>query len=177
MLFTTKLGIVLLMATSLAGTCFSQQEAPKPASIEQQRFFQLSFVVKEVEQGKVINSRAYSMMVSAEGPPPFLPAASASIRNGSKVPVTMSPGSIQYIEVGVNIDCRGVKDLQNRLALVVTADISRAAQPASPGTLLHNTKWTSGVVVPIGKPTVIFASDDPTTKLQLQLELTATPIK
>jgi hypothetical protein len=82
------------------------------------------------------------------------------------------------MEVGVNLDCRNVRDLQSRLVLVVSADISRAGgEPTTPGQLIHNTKWSSGVVVPIGKPTVIFASDDPTTKLQLQLELTATPIK
>jgi hypothetical protein len=32
------------------------------------------------------------------------------------------------------------------------------------------------VIVPLKKPTVIFSSDDLTTKHQMQLELTATPI-
>jgi hypothetical protein len=40
--------------------------------------------------------------------------------------------------------------------------------------LIRQTKWSSNVIVPIGKPTVIFSSDDATTKGQMQLELTAT---
>jgi hypothetical protein len=33
------------------------------------------------------------------------------------------------------------------------------------------------VIVPVGKPTVIFSSDDVASKGQMQLELTASPIK
>jgi hypothetical protein len=38
-------------------------------------------------------------------------------------------------------------------------------------------KWNAPVIVPLRKATVIFASDDPSSKRQMQLELTATPIK
>ena len=46
-------------------------------------------------------------------------------------------------------------------------------------TFLHQrqTKWGANVLAPLGKPTVIFSSDDLTTKGQTQLEVTATPIK
>ena len=42
--------------------------------------------------------------------------------------------------------------------------------------MIRQNRWTSNVVVPLKKPTVIFSSDDLTTKHQMQLELTATPI-
>jgi hypothetical protein len=171
MLTTTKLGIVFLM---VAGTCFSQPEAPKAPAAEQHKYFQLNFVVKELEQGKVSNARAYSMMV-----PTF--DAHASIRSGNRVPIPMggSAGSVNYVDVGVNIDCRALKEIQNQLALAVTSEISSAAtESASSGPpLIRNARWNSDVIVQIGKPTVIFSSDDPTTKRQVQLELTATPIK
>jgi hypothetical protein len=169
MLTTTKLGIVFLM---MAGTCFSQPETPKAPAAEQRKYFQLNFVVKELEQGKVSNARAYSMMVATLDAP-------ASIRSGSRVPMAVSAGSVNYFDVGVNIDCRAIKELQNQLALAVTSEISSAAtESASSGPpLIRNARWNSDVIVQIGKPTVIFSSDDPTTKRQLQLELTATPIK
>jgi hypothetical protein len=90
-----------------------------------------------------------------------------------------SAGSVNYVDVGVNIDCRALKEIQNQLALAVTSEISSAAaESASSGPpLIRNARWNSDVIVQIGKPTVIFSSDDPTTKRQLQLELTATPIK
>jgi len=57
---------------------------------------------------------------------------------------------------------------------------SESAAPASAGTQLPPTirqnRWSSSVVVPLSKPTVIFSSDDLTSKRQFQLELTATLI-
>jgi len=41
--------------------------------------------------------------------------------------------------------------------------------------LLISAEWSSNVIVPIGKPTVIFSSDDVTTKGQMQLELSSSP--
>ena len=84
-----------------------------------------------------------------------------------------------YIDVGVNIDCRAAKEIQDQLALNVAAEISSVAADPSSSTLplVRQTKWSSNVIVPVRKPTTIFSSDDPTTKRQTQLELTAIPIK
>ena len=71
--------------------------------------------------------------------------------------------------------CRPDSDL----ALYVTAEISSAAteRPADGPPMIRQTKWSSSVLVPLRKPTVVFSLDDPTTKGQMQLEMTATPIK
>jgi hypothetical protein len=108
----------------------------------------------------------------------------ASIRAGSKVPVPAGT-SFQYIDVGVNIDCRDIRDLQRDLAVFVSADISSMpsesaspapAGPAAPMPVVRQNRWSSLVVVPLKKPTLIFSSDDLASKRQMQLELTATPI-
>ncbi len=80
--------------------------------------------------------------------------------------------------MGVNIDCRSIKGVQRDLALNVSVDISSMIQePTTPGyPVIRQNKWTSNVIVPVKKPTVLFSSDDATTKRQMQLELTATPI-
>ena len=166
----TKLGIVFLSAIVTAGTCFAQ----KPT--EDSKYYRLDFVVKELESGKVINARSYSTTTVSTGGP-----RGSVIRSGNKVPVSTGgagPGSLTYLDIGVNIDCRAEREIQDQLALSVSAEIGSLAteQPSNPP-LIRQTKWESDVIVPLRKPTTIFSSDDPTTKRQMQLELTAIPIK
>jgi hypothetical protein len=159
--------IAVLAVAMTAGTCFPQ--AP-PA--EQAKYFRLDFVIKELEEGKTINARHYLMIVqSSQG---------GAIRTGDKVPVRTSSGDSKYtyLDVGVNIDCRNVKQSQEKLELYVIVDISSVASEAASLTapLIRNTKWSSNVILPLGKSTVLFTSDETTSKRQMQLELTATPV-
>ena len=149
------------------------EPAPKP----EPKFFHLDFVVKEVEAGKVINSRAYSMNIVTNGMDNF---GNRSIRTGTRVPIQLSDGKTTYIDVGVNIDCRNVQPVKNDLLLTVAADISsiqgqESATKSGEPVILQN-KWNSEVVIPLGKPTTIFSSDEVTSRRTMQLELTATPI-
>ncbi len=162
-----------LMLVSLAAVSFAQTETPKPAP-EPVKYYRLDFVVKEVEGGKVINARSYAAMVDTSG------TAGSQIRVTNKFPLPISPGSAQFnfADVGVYIDCGRAKPLQDQLALLVLAEISSLAAEggALPPTVRQN-KWSANVVLPLRKPTVLFSSDDLTSKRQMQLELTATPIK
>jgi len=161
---------ILLLAFTLAATCLAQNTEPT--------FFKLDFVVKEVDAGKVLNSRSYSLIASTDRQ--FAP----SIRTGSKIPSVAGPnGQYTYLEVGVNIDCRYLKQMEQSLALQVTADVSSLTQevPSPSQTndhpIIRQNKWSSEVVVPLRKPFLIFSSDDNTTKHQMQLQITATPMK
>jgi len=92
----------------------------------------------------------------------------------------LSDGKTTYIDVGVNIDCRNVQPVKNDLLLTVAADISsiqgqESATKSGEPVILQN-KWNSEVVIPLGKPTTIFSSDEVTSRRTMQLELTATPI-
>jgi hypothetical protein len=177
MLHARNLWTPFLISALLAGTCWAQAKKSKD---EQQKFYHLDFVVKEVADGKVINSRSYSTMISTGGNP--LPA---EIRAGNKVPIQTGPaGNRQpdYLDVGVNFDCRSAGEVESQLALNVTAEVSNLAPGQIPGSgplppLLRQNKWSSDVILPLRKPTVIFSSDDPTSTHKMQVELTATPIK
>ena len=169
----TKLAVACGAIILTAGICAAQGEGAKSAA-EQPKYFHLDFVVKELDSGKVVNARHYSTTTVTGDSTPY----ACTIRTGSKVPVPAgaSGGSqFTYIDVGVNIDCRSAKEIEGSLALSVAAEISNAA-PSSNPPLIRQTKWSSNVIVPIGKPTVIFSSDDVTSKGQMQLELTATAI-
>ena len=171
MLKTKKLCTPFLISAIMAGTCFAQNDKNKD---EPQKFYRLDFLVKEVADAKVINTRSYSAMISTGAHP-------GSIRTGNKVPFQTGPASnYDYIDVGVKVDCRSAREVDNQLSLWVTADVSNLApgQPAGEGPpLLRQNSWSSDLIVPLRKPTVIFSSDDPTSTHKMQVELTATPIR
>lgn len=176
MLKKTVLCLPLLALTMASGAGFAQnQEAPTVA--ETPKFYKLDFVVKEVEGGKVLNARAYSTMVSADER-----NSRAQIRTGSRVPYTIGSigpsAAVQYADVGVNIDTGVVNELEGRLSLSVSADVSSvpAAEVTGPAPTVRQNRWSSTAIVPLGKPTLLFSSDDPGSTRQMQLELTATPI-
>ena len=142
-------------------------------SAEPPKFYKLDFVVKEIEGGRMVTSRAYSMLVATD--------STGSLRAGSKVPIsTTGDGSpASFIDVGTNFDCKSIKELpQHDLSLFLIAEISStvhdSAAPNHP--VIRQNKWSSSVIVPMKKASVIFSSDDATTKGQVQLELTATPV-
>src|SRR5262245_14058543 len=159
---TMKFLIPLLV---LAGTALAQTEVP--------RFYKLDFVVKEVEGGKPVNSRTFSTML------PMQPGnrEAATIRAGGRVPVTTGGGT-SFFDLGVNIDARDLRESQTDVAVALSIDISTMAQEnAGAQPVVRQNRWSGTVLVPAKKPTVVFASDDITSKRQFQLEMTATPIK
>jgi hypothetical protein len=168
---TTKLAIVSCLVFLTASISIAQNEPPKPPT----KFFHLEFTVKEIDDGKAPNARSYSMMASTDRGL----LNTGSIRTGSRVPFEAAPGQIQFMELGVNIDCRAVQEIEGQLGLTVIAEISSVASDAGSSSkpVLRQTKWNSSVMVPMRKATVIFSSDDVTGKRKMQLELTATPVK
>jgi hypothetical protein len=162
----TKLLLPLMFA--LAGASVAQSAEPA-------KFYKLDFVVKELDGGKPVNSRTFSTMLGVQTP--GRDASPAVIRAGGRVPVTVGSG-VNFVELGVNIDVRDLRDSQGDLSVFVSADISTMMQE-TPGNqpVVRQNKWSGAVLITPKKPTVVFASDDLSSKRQLQLELTATPIK
>ncbi|HWD98410.1 MAG TPA: hypothetical protein VG345_05225 [Bryobacteraceae bacterium] len=147
-------------------TCIAQE--PAPAS---PKFYKLEFVVKELSAGKVTNSRSYVTIGQAEH-------SNQSIRTGDKVPVSTGGGGFTYIDVGVNIDVTDIAQAGNDLRMHVTADISSAEKdPGLPNPIIRQTRWSSNVVLPLKRATVLFSSDSTGSKSQTQLELTATMLQ
>jgi hypothetical protein len=157
----------LIAAVFFACTaCFAQEPAPEPP-----KFYKLEFVVKELSGGKVMNSRSYTTITRGEH-------NNQSIRTGDKVPVSTGSGGFTYIDVGVSIDVVDVAQSGNDLRMHVTADFSSAEKdPGLPNPIIRQTRWSSNVVLPLKKGTVLFSSDSTASKSQTQLELTATPLQ
>lgn len=156
----------LLASALLTGACFAEDAAPS-------KFYKLDFVVKEVDGAKILNTRRYSAIASSQDQ-----GHACSIRAGGKAPY-YNGKEYNYLDVGVNIDCLHLKEASNGLSLSVQADVSSLVPESTTNAdhpFVRQNKWGSTVLVPLRKPTIIFSSDDLTTKHQMQLELTATPI-
>jgi hypothetical protein len=140
--------------------------------------YRLDFSVNEMEDGKKINSRQYSMIIKPEG--------SNEIKIGTRVPVEAGGGNWQYLDVGTNIWSR-LDDSQGQVGIVVRADISNFATPEE--SLMHDTGGGSrrpvirqlhidaSTIAILGKSMLLGSVDDPASKRQFQLEVTVTKLK
>lgn len=185
---------VLMLASGVsfgASTQGNDASAQTAAQTEHHdgQHYQVVFVAREVEGAKVINARRYATDMTFQGPM----SGSGSIRTGSKIPLATGSYSgaqsqvqtqFTYVDVGVNLDFNHAHldgDRGDRIFLYVTAEISSAGAESVIGgvhePIIRQNKWSAGVTVPLGKPTVIFSSDDVSSKQTMQIELTVTPVR
>ncbi|MBV8114058.1 MAG: hypothetical protein JO300_04910 [Silvibacterium sp.] len=154
----------------------SESKASETKTQPDAHYYHLEFVLKELgDDGRVVNSRTYHTSVSTDG-------RSSLMRTGTKVPVRTNDKDMAYLDVGVNLDCGSARETPQGLGVQITAEISSLANPSG-GTpeagnpLLRQNKWSSMTVLPIGKPTIVFSSDNLENKGRMQLEVTVTPIR
>jgi type II secretory pathway component GspD/PulD (secretin) len=183
----TALAAVAMLG--LPNVAFSQ-EAPKAAPAQaaekpakQLSVYRLEFAVREVEEGKRLNVRSYTM--SAQD------GDRASIRVGNRIPyVTGSLGAkgelastqFQYYDVGINIDCR----LHEREGYVlldsVSIDISSVVKgdegtSGTPNPVVRSARAQVDAAVTPGKPTMVTTLDDVSSNRRYEVEVTATKVK
>jgi hypothetical protein len=152
----------------------SDEKAATPATHPPEHFYRLTFAVEEVnDAGKITNARSYVETISMTSQRP------QQIRTGAKIPVAVSDNQWNYMDVGVDFDVFGPKEVDNKLTFDLSADISSLASAANggPGSASHpvvrQNRWSSNVVIAPGKPTVVFSSDDLEDKGKMQVEVTA----
>ncbi len=177
MLKRLALFVTLVLLGTVTTTAVAQQnESPQPPTETAKRvptvhYYRLDFVVRESDQGKVLSQRSYSLGVAAAG------VAEGrdwwSLRAGTKVPA----GS-NYVDVGFNLDVRP-EDAGGALQLRLKADLSSLSPDVSNVNMppIRQMRVEEAVLVPINKPTIVFSSEDPSSKHQFQIEVTAVPQK
>lgn len=166
--------ISILMAGGVAIAHAQESSASKAASEAEKAInaYRLDFSVNEIEDGKKMNTRQYSMNLNAED--------ANEIKIGTRVPVEAKQGEFQYLDVGTNIWSR-IGERSNGLALSVRAEISNFAMPdqqtqtARP--VLRQLSIKASTVAQLGKPMIVGSVDDPNSKRQFQLEVTVTKLR
>jgi hypothetical protein len=152
--------------------------AKAPEAEKSAHAYRLDFSVGEIEDGKRINSRQYSMNLNA--------GDNNEIRIGTRVPFEQKQGEYTYLDVGTNIWCQ-LKDrrdllwLGNDVSLRVRSEISNFALPEqqrqNDRPLLRQLKIDASTIAVLGKPVVLGSVDDPNSKRQFQLEVTVTKLR
>jgi hypothetical protein len=166
-----KLAVLCVAVFSVAAPALAQSDAPKPSGSP---FYRLDFVIKEMEGSKAVKTHNYQMMAALIG-------GTSSIRSGARVPVVTDGKSTTYIDVGMSIDVHHLLATKDGLEFDIVAEASGTldggtAQPLSKQPMIYQTKWNSRIQLQPGQSATVFSSDDPSSKHQLQLEITATPI-
>ncbi|MBZ5680383.1 MAG: hypothetical protein LAO24_09790 [Acidobacteriia bacterium] len=134
--------------------------------------YRLDFSVNELEDGKKINTRQYSLNLNADD--------ANEIKIGTRVPVESGHEQFQYMDVGTSIWCR-IGERPDGVALAVRADISNFAIPDQ-GThesrpVVRQFKINASTLALLGRPMVVGSVDDPNSKRQFQLEVTVNRLR
>ena len=139
--------------------------------------YRLDFSINELEDGKRVNSRQYSMDINSTG------KTDGRIQAGTRVPVVVkADGTVDYLDVSTQITVSHLAEHDNGISLDFGSSIQSPApseNPDSPGRwpVLRNLGMNGSAILTIGKATVISVADDPNSKRQFQLEVTATQLK
>jgi len=149
----------------------AEQKTQKPPELWEA--YRLDFSISELEDGKRINTRQYSMNLNEND--------SNDLKIGSRVPVEGKQGEVQYIDVGTNIDAR-TQTRNGQMKLFVHAEMSNFAIPEQaqghdPRPVIRQLKIGGSTVVVLGKPMVLGVVDDPNSKRQFQIEVTVTKLR
>jgi hypothetical protein len=149
---------------------------PQPAP---KHYYKLLFVLRESDEGNVLNQRTFGMDISAE--PPHTGAAPDwwNMRSGTRFPINGPKETLSYVDVGVNLDVRA-EEAADALQMQITSEISSVGSDSSNNSspqAIRQLKVKSAVLAPVGKSTVVFTADDASSQHRFELEVTPTRAK
>jgi hypothetical protein len=117
---------LVLCAASLLGSVVCAQEAPKPEKKNPSSTLKVQVTFTEYDGEKKLANLPYAFFVQAGDGGPHSPWT--KVRMGNRVPITTGgeggKTAFQYIDIGTNIDARGVYDEDGRLELLLNLERS-----------------------------------------------------
>lgn len=184
--------LLLAPALTLHARAQDTAKAPEAAKVPEPptHYYRLEFVIQELgSDGKPTNSRTYTTTVSTGRMDHY-----GAIRTGARVPIITGAlhgptgtseskleFQYQYLDVGVSIDTQNVHENGGQLSMLLKAEVSSLADPTHASTselpndpVIRQNSWQASVLIPVGKPTVVFSSDALENKGGMQVSMTAT---
>src|SRR5215467_681898 len=186
---TMRRFITLMLMFLAAGALAAQQENAKPPQEQAEKSsvvkrlsaptYKLVFSVFELQEGKRINQRDYSILVEADD------HSGNKLKIGTKVPIETgsSQGGSQftYTDVGLELECSLAETVSNKLGLRVDLNVSNFANPEQNTNpriagqpVFRAVSQRVRAVVSAGKPQIITSVDDVNSNKRMQVEVTAT---
>jgi hypothetical protein len=166
--------LIALLMLSWSVTCFAQEGGSAKPQAKDPSIYKFEFSVYELQGGKKTNARNYMIFLQERH--------RGAVKVGNRVPVaTSKDGGFQYIDVGLNIECR-FEDMNGGVNLSGTFDLASIIAPEQGGGMVTNPvirqlkQDADSYLVP-GKPTIIASIDDTNTPRTVQVEVTATKVK
>jgi len=135
------------------------------------KFYKLDFVVRELDGGKSVSARNYTLITKS--------GDWQQLRVGTKVPISVEEKKIQYQDIGLSVDCRIIEGAHST-SLVAKAEISSFANPQGDkgdAPMMRNVQMNTTAPLTLGKPLVISGVDELNSNHRFQLEVTATEVK
>jgi len=164
--------ILLALVVASPGQDAEKKEAPSPKT---KVTYRIDFKIYEVEDGKRINQREYSLLASTNSPP-------SSIRVGTRVPVTLEEKKTSYMDVGVDLDCRLYLE-KDRLWGNFNVNISSFALPeqnadprAGGSPVVRSVRQGVETSLTPGRSLVLTSIDDVNSKKRTIIEVNATQL-
>jgi len=165
--------VAVFLALASFTPCLSAQEAKPPSTGSVNAVYKLDYVFSEVQNGKRINTRSYTTLLRV--------GERGSIRLGNRVPVlTGANNAFQYLDIGVNIDCRVEPAIVDAgIALFTSVDMSSVA-PEQPGEnrtgnpIVRQTKVQMDNIIPLDKKTLLGSADEVDGTGRFEFEVTVT---
>jgi hypothetical protein len=176
--------LMLIMTFLAVGTMAAQdttKSTEKPDVVVKKAAvptYKMAFSIYELQDGKKINQRDYSLLVEAND------RGANTLKIGTKVPIDAGNGGMTYADVGFELRCSAVETVNGKLAVGVDITISNFAIPeqntdprtAGSRPVLRGVTQRVGAVVNPGKAQILTSMDDVNSNKRLQVELMATKL-
>ena len=157
-----------------------KEEAAQPRPVES---YNVDFTVSELDNGKKINSRSYSMQIPnippqhSSGTPPW--TEWKRLRVGSQVPIPAGEKGFTYKDVGMDIDCRYFLMPNGKLTMDANWDYTSMGSDQernTPTPVFRHVRSEVEAVVTLDKPTVISEVDDVASTHRYVFEVKVTKV-
>jgi len=167
--------LLLCSAASLSGQ--EKNAPPSNPALKSMNTYRLTFSLYELENGKRVNQRDYSLVLSA--------GATGRLNAGTRVPIMDKADQVNYTNVGLDIRSGIDQELAgNRIFIYIDVELSNFAVPeqnANPQNapsrpIFRNVHQDLRAALTVGKPTLVASVDDVTSNRKMQLEVTATKL-
>lgn len=180
---------VLILSAALTLTSLGAYAAAAPQPVEQPQneqtankenapdssMYRLKYTVNEVEGGKTVNSRSYTLVVKIH--------TTATLRIGSRVPYGVAKDSIQYQDVGMNIDCT-IDRQEGHLALHTKVEMlsvsgkgTEKSFQSTPNPIFGQFSLENDTVATLGETALVGSADDVNSNRRFVIEVTVTKAK
>ena len=184
--------LALVLCLGLA-SAYAQDEnkSEEPAKAQQPNTFhayRVGFAINELEDGKKINARHYSMDLNTGDRQKLkigtrVPVASASFASNNSLANTQ----YQYLDVGTSILCKLVEQRGGDVSLDVQSDFSNFSNTQESKTtsqplarqlpIIRQITINGSTLTPLAETVVIGTVDDPNSNREFQLEATVTKLR